>query len=271
MAGRLSITDSSRRGRESSPNSSNSPAKRICIDNRDSSPSTTSTQLPITVFRGTTFTLEMFDSLSKPARENQFRYMQETLSKYEYLSKSLPRVDMMLFEQAEDRLSKDEQERAADQMNDIHEKWKFERLVGQQENKQYRVIISWDDDRLHWMPEESLFRTCGKLCGWETHGLYLHISSQLLMFRLTLLFGMPPVENTVGYKVGWDIRILHLDNQISTEALMQNNMPRYTLCLIFLYWCLYSEDGEAFADQGDLFLEANIGSIFEPLEAMSKK
>lgn len=39
--------------------------------------------------------------------------------------------------------------------------------------------------------------------------LYDIISSQLLLYRITVIFGMPPVDDSVGYKLCWTLTLQH--------------------------------------------------------------
>jgi hypothetical protein len=41
----------------------------------------------------------------------------------------------------------------------------------------------------------------------------MRITSQLLYYRISILFGMPPAKETDGYKCCWEVRLRHRDGE----------------------------------------------------------
>jgi hypothetical protein len=164
--------------------------------------------------------------------------MKETIRQYENLSKSLPRTDRKIFEEGDNRLSQEEQEKAAKQTDYLNDIWEL-RLeeegdefndISELRRDTPHKVTRWDDDNLYWIPEKSLFTHCtrryAKQCGFSTQGLHLHISSQLLMYRLALFLGKLQVKESDGYKSCWEIHIFHSDKQSFLRFWDSKGSPR---------------------------------------------
>jgi hypothetical protein len=122
-----------------------------------------------------------------------------------------------MFEEKEDWLDQDEQDKTAGEIENLYTKWNLERADSEQHkidhgSRSSSPIVEWYDDHLHWIHEESQFVVCRKWCDMPAHGLCFHMTSHLLMYRLALLFGKSLWEEADGYKSCWEIRILHSDH-----------------------------------------------------------
>ena len=74
----------------------------------------------------------------------------------------------------------------------------------------------WWNSNLICKGPESDFELCGHTyarcsCSPWTNSFTFRISSQLLFYRLTVTFGMPPPRETDGYKTCWEITLRHSD------------------------------------------------------------
>ncbi|KAL4862017.1 hypothetical protein BDV12DRAFT_179395 [Aspergillus spectabilis] len=213
------------------PSSTPPPNKLPCL------PSSSSLILSTDDSRAATslsLTYEEFKNLDNGAQEERFMIMLEALLKWEMMSKSCPRLDMKLFQlhPADTRLSEHEKKDTDHQLVDLQAKWSLpgnEEGPGYQQSirlQSYREWASWYDDDLCWNTDKSRFEVCRHCRHWSLddndnyfrhrslHGLFSHMSSQLLLYRLTIYMGRSPNLETDGYKTCWGTKFLH-SNKLS--------------------------------------------------------
>ena len=79
------------------------------------------------------------------------------------------------------------------------------------------VAVDWSDDNLGWLESESrICRRSDVVSSTDKHFISLskRISSQLLLYRITLVFGIPlKSEETGGYKCCWAAELYHKDGR----------------------------------------------------------
>ncbi|CAG8054011.1 unnamed protein product [Penicillium nalgiovense] len=162
---------------------------------------------------------ENFRRLSDSNQRLYFENVFETL-------RSFPRIDLMVLQQYDKggRLNQDELEATHLLQKKMEKKWCSVKLDPKVlSRRRQREFVKWDDDKLWWNPctrdfelrDAQSFNECHSSEHFETSlrhcGFLYHISSSLLLYRLTLLMGDSESISTDGYKSCWEVRFYHTD------------------------------------------------------------
>jgi hypothetical protein len=107
----------------------------------------------------------------------------------------------------EDADNGNEQERAARASSPISKSWQSSELVSESPDEELGIFVLSDPSTRY-----SRFSP-----GSGRRDIWNRISSQLLFYRLTTTFGMPPPAETDGYKVCWEINLRHRDGSSTLE------------------------------------------------------
>lgn len=135
--------------------------------------------------------------------------------------RSFPRIDLMVLQHYDkgDRLNQDELKATNMLQKKMKSKWKWVKPdLKESGRRQQREVVKWDDDKLWWNPSTQDFELRNAQVSNERHllehfenslrqcGFLYHISSSLLLYRLTLLMGDSKPISTDGYKYYWEVR-----------------------------------------------------------------
>ncbi|CRL23494.1 unnamed protein product [Penicillium camemberti] len=152
----------------------------------------------------------------------------ECLSDLSKTLRSFPRIDLMVLLRYHegDRLNHDELEATEKLQDNIKKKWssvKKSSSVKHGPRQHNEGFVKWSDDELWWNPSTQSFKLPDAQISDKRHSMeYLenslreygflnHISSSLLLYRLTLLMGGSESISTDGYKSCWEVRFYHID------------------------------------------------------------
>jgi hypothetical protein len=139
--------------------------------------------------------------------------LQEIKDDWTVLERSCPSIDLNIY-----RSSNTGRTREEDDISDTFwQKWSYIEEGDGSRQVTHRPAVRWDSYSLFSDPDSDLLRicSCSEICGcafgsWK-RAFYRRISSQLLLYRLTILFGMPPPVETDGYKACWEAELRYSD------------------------------------------------------------
>ncbi|CAI7605667.1 unnamed protein product [Penicillium manginii] len=184
-------------------------------------------------------TYEAFESLQDSHKMRYFDKLTAASTSWAFFEKSCPRLDKFVFQHYDNNnyLSRDEFGLCL--QHNIKQRWSLGEAplsdsASRHENGRMGSLVSWYDDDLRWnsanmryelkpyrfppihLPMEKVISEC------RLRGFLHHISSSLLLYRLTILTGELmettdcqtgcPWDMTDGYKSSWDLPLRHIDS-----------------------------------------------------------
>ncbi|KAL4869114.1 hypothetical protein BDV12DRAFT_196548 [Aspergillus spectabilis] len=170
-------------------------------------------------------TYEEFKNLDDAAQMKQYMDMREALLKLEYC----PSLDIELFRlrPTESRLNEEEEKDTDHQLRDLRAKWSlwvYTQRIHRLPDSANNTWTHWYDDDLYWNAVESRFELCQRCSHYlsfedvndllrhkSLHGLWPRMSSQLLLYRLTIYMERSPNLETDAYKTCWETKFQHSD------------------------------------------------------------
>lgn len=184
-------------------------------------------------------TYKAFESLEAWRKMQYFDKLTAASTSWAAFEKSCPRLDKFIFQHYDNNnyLSGDEFDLSL--QLDIKQKWNLGEaplpdLASRHENGRMESLVSWYDDDLRWNSANMQYELRPYRfpsihfpieevnSEFRLRGFLYHISSSLLLGRLTILTGELreitdsqtgcPWEITDGYKSSWDIPLHHIDN-----------------------------------------------------------
>ncbi|KAJ5500690.1 hypothetical protein N7453_009741 [Penicillium expansum] len=170
---------------------------------------------------------ENFKCLSDSDQREYFERSYKTL-------RSFPRIDLMVLQHYDkaDQLNQDELKATDELQEKMNNKWSWvkrdPKVLGR---RRPREFVAWDDDKLWWNPSTQDFELRDAQIFNERHslrerGFLYHISSSLLLYRLTLLMGDSEFISTNGYKSCWEVRFYHTDGSTFLRLWDSKGGPR---------------------------------------------
>ncbi|OCK98522.1 uncharacterized protein K441DRAFT_653738 [Cenococcum geophilum 1.58] len=176
-------------------------------------------------------TVSKFESLEPGQQEALFHTLRIEIARLQEIEKDwcrltwCPRLDTQIHlpsTRIEPGGSEDDADGEDDgykQMDMFREKWSYSENE-HETSTTFKRDTSWHSYDLHGESADSdlgLCTThlgrCGCSTPWE-FGFSARISSQLLLYRITVIFGMPPPRVSDGFKVCWEVELKHIDGSV---------------------------------------------------------
>ncbi|KAJ5981948.1 hypothetical protein N7451_012048 [Penicillium sp. IBT 35674x] len=186
----------------------------------------------------TACTVSLFEDFKRLSELNQMIYFEESFKAL----RSFPRINLMVLQNYHegDRLVENELDATAKQQEKLKNKWSFVRPDRTElARRRQAECVKWGDENLWWNPSTQEFELEYAQKSDQRHllehfesslreyGFLYHITSSLLLYRLTLFMGSSQSIETDGYKSCWEVRFYHTDG--CTFLRLRDNKGRPTV------------------------------------------